>query len=125
MSFAHSEAGAVTSGHGGQQGSNLLPVSRSNCHFFCTVSSDVANILTWRYMQDEEKALETLVSKRSALQGKRTELERKIKDLGSLPSEAFEKFQDHTVQELHKLLQKANAQLKKFRFALHDVAHHL
>jgi structural maintenance of chromosome 3 (chondroitin sulfate proteoglycan 6) len=66
-------------------------------------------------LQDEQKALETLMSKRSALQGKRTELERKIKDLGSLPSEAFEKWRDHSLQELHKLLQKANTQLKKFR----------
>ena len=57
------------------------------------------------------------MSKRSALQGKRTELERKIKDLGSLPSEAFEKYRDYTLQELHKLLQKANTQLKKFMSA--------
>ena len=55
------------------------------------------------------------MSKRSALQGKRAELEKKIKELGSLPAEAFEKYQDHSQQELHKLLQKANTQLKKFR----------
>ncbi|DBB00026.1 hypothetical protein WJX77_003476 [Trebouxia sp. C0004] len=67
-----------------------------------------------QHVQDEQKALEMLMSKRSALQGKRTELERKIKDLGSLPSEAFEKYRDHTLQELHKLLQKANTQLKQF-----------
>lgn len=56
------------------------------------------------------------MSKRSALQAKRTELERKIKDLGSLPSEAFEKYQDYQLQDLHKLLQKSNTQLKKFRW---------
>lgn len=66
-------------------------------------------------LQDEEKALETLMSKRSALQAKRTELERKIKDLGSLPAEAFEKYQDYPLQDLHNLLQKSNTQLKKFR----------
>lgn len=66
-------------------------------------------------LQDEEKALETLMSKRSALHAKRTELERKIKDLGSLPAEAFEKYQDYQLQDLHKLLQKSNTQLKKFR----------
>ena len=71
--------------------------------------------LTTCSLQDEQKALETLMSMRSALQGKRTELERKIKDLGSLPSEAFEKYRDHSLQELHKLLHKANTQLKKFR----------
>lgn len=65
--------------------------------------------------QDEEKALETLMSKRTALQAKRAELERKIKDLGSLPSDAFEKYHDHTLQDLRKLLHKANTQLKKFR----------
>lgn len=59
--------------------------------------------------------METLMSKRSALQAKRSELERKIKDLGSLPSEAFEKYQDYRLQDLHKLLQKSNTQLKKFR----------
>ena len=57
------------------------------------------------------------MSRRSAMQSKRTELERKIKDLGSLPSEAFEKYRDHGLQELHKLLQKANTQLKKFRYS--------
>ena len=67
-------------------------------------------------MQDEEKALETLMSKRTALQAKRSELERKIKDLGSLPSEAFEKYHDHTLADLRKLLHKANTQLKKFRY---------
>ena len=56
------------------------------------------------------------MSKRSALQAKRTELERKIKDLGSLPSEAFEKYTDYQLQDLHKLLQKSNTQLKKFRW---------
>lgn len=56
------------------------------------------------------------MSKRSALQAKRTELERKIKDLGSLPSEAFEKYQDYQLKDLHKLLQKSNTQLKKFRW---------
>lgn len=66
-------------------------------------------------MQDEEKALETLMTKRTALQAKRSDLERKIKDLGSLPSDAFEKYHDHSLQDLRKLLQKANTQLKKFR----------
>ena len=55
------------------------------------------------------------MSKRSALQSKRADLEKKIKDLGSLPAEAFEKYQDHSSQQLHKLLQKANTSLKKFR----------
>lgn len=67
-----------------------------------------------QHVQDEEKALETLMSRRSTAQAKRAELERKIKDLGSLPAEAFEKYQDHRLQDLHKLLQKCNTQLKKF-----------
>lgn len=71
------------------------------------------------HVQDEEKALETLMSKRTALQAKRSELERKIKDLGSLPSEAFEKYHDHTLQDLRKLLHKANTQLKKFRYGVY------
>jgi len=87
---------------------NLTPIC-------ATVSSASAWLFVHVVWQDEQKALETLMSKRSALQGKRTELERKIKDLGSLPSEAFEKWRDHSLQELHKLLQKANTQLKKFR----------
>ena len=90
-----------------------------SCHCLdtdlCHGVKSICLTLTTCSLQDEQKALETLMSKRSALQGKRTELERKIKDLGSLPSEAFEKYRDHTLQELHKLLQKANTQLKKFR----------
>ncbi|GIL90196.1 hypothetical protein Vretifemale_17882, partial [Volvox reticuliferus] len=40
---------------------------------------------------DDAKALEALVNKRTTLQGRAAELERKIRDLGSLPQDAFDK----------------------------------
>ncbi len=64
--------------------------------------------------QDESRRAEALLTKRAALQAKRADLERKIRDLGSLPADAFDKYRDQGLPALHRLLQKAQAQLKKF-----------
>eukprot|EP00850_Spirogloea_muscicola_P012247 SM000078S22106 [mRNA] locus=s78:418815:427691:- [translate_table: standard] len=63
-------------------------------------------------VQDERKELEQLVNRRSLLLQKKDDLTRKIRDLGSLPSDAFEKYQDKTLKELHKMLHKCNENLK-------------
>ena len=42
-------------------------------------------------LQDESKDLEQLLSTRNLLHAKREDLMKKIRDLGSLPSDAFEK----------------------------------
>lgn len=58
--------------------------------------------------------MEALLTRRGALQGKRADLERKIRDLGSLPADAFDKYREHALPALHKLLAKAQQQLKKY-----------
>lgn len=65
-------------------------------------------------LQDEKKDLEQLLNKRNLLQVKREDLMKKIRDLGSLPSDAFEKYQKKSLKELHKMLHNCNEQLKKF-----------
>ncbi|OAE21948.1 hypothetical protein AXG93_242s1310 [Marchantia polymorpha subsp. ruderalis] len=67
-----------------------------------------------RTLQDEAKDLEQLLNRRNLLQVKREDLMKKIRDLGSLPSDAFEKYQKKNLKELHKMLHKCNEQLKKF-----------
>lgn len=42
-------------------------------------------------LQDESKDLEQLLNRRNLLHVKREDLMKKIRDLGSLPSDAFEK----------------------------------
>lgn len=43
-------------------------------------------------LQDEAKDLEQLLNRRNLLHVKREDLMKKIRDLGSLPSDAFEKY---------------------------------
>jgi len=66
------------------------------------------------YVQDESRKVENLLSKRAGLQQKKADLERKIRELGSLPAEAFEKYRDKSLNSLHKLLQQAQVELKKY-----------
>ncbi|XP_073386967.1 structural maintenance of chromosomes protein 3 [Physcomitrium patens] len=65
-------------------------------------------------LQDESKDLEQLLNTRNLLHAKREDLMKKIRDLGSLPSDAFEKYQKKTLKELHKMLHKCNEQLKNY-----------
>lgn len=58
--------------------------------------------------------MEGLLSRRAALQQKRGDLERKIRDLGSLPGDAFDKYRDKSLRELHRRLQTAQNELKKY-----------
>lgn len=55
-----------------------------------------------------------LMAKRSALMQKKADHEKKIRELGSLPADAFEKFQDKSLAEVGKLLTRAQKQLKKY-----------
>lgn len=55
-----------------------------------------------------------LIQKRGRELQKKSDLEKKIRDLGSLPSEAFQKFQNTSTKELEKLLDKAQNALKKY-----------
>ncbi|XP_024525303.1 structural maintenance of chromosomes protein 3-like [Selaginella moellendorffii] len=67
-----------------------------------------------RTLQDEAKDLEQLLNRKNLLQVKREDLTKKIRDLGSLPSDAFEKYQRKSLKELHKMFHKCNEELKKF-----------
>ncbi|KAK9806507.1 hypothetical protein WJX73_005362 [Symbiochloris irregularis] len=65
-------------------------------------------------VQDEAKRMEALMAKRSALQAKRGDLEHKIRDLGTLPADAFQKYREESLPALHKRLTKTQAKLKTF-----------
>jgi hypothetical protein len=70
--------------------------------------------LAMRHPQDEAKAMDRLLLRRAQLQQKKADLEKKIRDLGSLPADAFEKYRDTALPGLHRSLQKVQGQLKKF-----------
>ena len=70
-------------------------------------------------LQDEAQRVEALLVRRSALITRQAELEKKIRDLGSLPADAFDKQRGRPLPELHKALHRAQAQLKKFGCARH------
>ncbi|KAL4188470.1 hypothetical protein AMTRI_Chr08g160350 [Amborella trichopoda] len=67
-----------------------------------------------RTLQDENKELEQLLNKRNILLAKQEDCMKKIRDLGSLPSDAFEKYKRKSIKELHKMLHKCNEDLKRF-----------
>lgn len=58
-----------------------------NSSLYCQGSEDKYELT----LQDESKELEQLLSTRNLLQAKREDLMRKIRDLGSLPSDAIER----------------------------------
>ncbi|QDZ18462.1 structural maintenance of chromosomes protein [Chloropicon primus] len=64
--------------------------------------------------QDQAGELEKLTNKKQTLQHRRQELENKIRDLGSLPSDAFGTHGDKSKDSLLRLQDKVLKQLKKF-----------
>ncbi|MCL7032680.1 hypothetical protein MKW94_027468 [Papaver nudicaule] len=65
-----------------------------------------------RTLQEEAKELDKLLSKRNTFLAKQEDCMKKIRDLGSLPSVAFEKRKN--IKELHKMLHKCNEELQQF-----------
>ncbi|XP_065071317.1 structural maintenance of chromosomes protein 3-like [Rhopilema esculentum] len=65
-------------------------------------------------IQEDSKLMEKAANKRSLLIKKKEECMKKIRDLGSLPAEAFEKYRKVNVKQLWKKLDKCNADLKKY-----------
>ena len=65
-------------------------------------------------MQGESNAVAQLLAKRSTLLQKKADHEKKIRELGSLPADAFEKYQGKSLADVNKLLAKAQKQLKKY-----------
>ncbi|KAI8368390.1 hypothetical protein EDC96DRAFT_138627 [Choanephora cucurbitarum] len=62
----------------------------------------------------EEKKLEENLLKRSLLVQKKEECNANIRDLGVLPDEAFEKYNNYRIDKLLKRLHHANEKLKKY-----------
>ena len=67
-----------------------------------------------RTAADFARSVETLMQRRAQFLMKRTDLERRVRDLGTLPADAYEAHRSRPLKELHSLLQKANTELKKF-----------
>ncbi|KAI9276287.1 RecF/RecN/SMC [Sporodiniella umbellata] len=67
-----------------------------------------------RYMSDIEKDLERNFLKRSLLTQKKEECNSNIRDLGVLPDEAFQKYNNYRIEKLLKRLHKINEKLKKY-----------
>ncbi|KAI5020712.1 hypothetical protein ZWY2020_045600 [Hordeum vulgare] len=65
-------------------------------------------------VQDGAKDLEQLMSNRSTYLVKQDECMKKIRDLGSLPADAFETYKRKNKKQLQKLLYDCNEQLKQF-----------
>ncbi|XP_046850172.1 structural maintenance of chromosomes protein 3-like isoform X2 [Xenia sp. Carnegie-2017] len=65
-------------------------------------------------LNDDSKSVEKIASKKSVLIKKKDDCMKKIRELGSLPSNAFEKYQAVNVKALWKKLQKCNEDLKKY-----------
>jgi len=65
-------------------------------------------------LQDESKNMEKILNQRSLYLQKREECLRKIRELGSLPADAFEEHKTKTIKELMILLHKCNEKLKGF-----------
>ncbi|PNW77651.1 hypothetical protein CHLRE_10g445650v5 [Chlamydomonas reinhardtii] len=64
---------------------------------------------------DSAKALEGLDHKREVAAAKAAENERKIRELGSLPQEAFDKpYRDRSIKDLMRALEEVNAGLQRF-----------
>jgi len=66
------------------------------------------------HINEDAKELEKMTNKQSLLLKKKDDCMRKIRELGSLPSDAFEKYQNHSVKQLFKKLEQCNQELKKY-----------
>ena len=67
-----------------------------------------------RNVEDQQKRLESLNQRKAQLITKRVDLERRVRELGTLPANAYENHRDASMKQLHTVLQKANAEIKKF-----------
>jgi len=63
---------------------------------------------------DQERILDTLLSKRTQYTQRRDDISKRIRELGSLPTEAFEKYRSKSTKELHRMLKQVAEELKQF-----------
>eukprot|EP01114_Cavostelium_apophysatum_P016736 TRINITY_DN4818_c0_g1_i6.p1 TRINITY_DN4818_c0_g1~~TRINITY_DN4818_c0_g1_i6.p1 ORF type:complete len:998 (-),score=422.06 TRINITY_DN4818_c0_g1_i6:73-3066(-) len=69
---------------------------------------------TNKELQDESERMEKLLNRRSLHLQKKEESERKIREIGSLPSAEVESFKDKTLKQLMGLLHTTNTELKGY-----------
>ncbi|CAO2840950.1 unnamed protein product [Amaranthus hypochondriacus] len=67
-----------------------------------------------KQLQKEAEELEHLISNKNMLLARQEEYSKKIRELGLLPSDAFETYRRKGTKELHKMLHKCNEQLQQF-----------
>ncbi|KAF0312854.1 Structural maintenance of chromosomes protein 3 [Amphibalanus amphitrite] len=65
-------------------------------------------------IDEDAKDLEKMASRQNVLQNKIAECTKKIRELGSLPSDAFDKYQALSTKQLFKKLEQSNGELKKY-----------
>uniref|UniRef100_A0AAY5L812 Structural maintenance of chromosomes protein n=1 Tax=Esox lucius TaxID=8010 RepID=A0AAY5L812_ESOLU len=76
----------------------------------------------WKNVEKEQndainhdtKELEKMTNRQGMLLKKKEECMKKIRELGSLPQEAFEKYQTLTLKQLFRKLEQCNTELKKY-----------
>lgn len=67
-----------------------------------------------RSLQDASKRMEALLNKRSVIMQKREDVQKKIREIGSVPAEALAKFKDENMSRWLKALQDTNSKLKSY-----------
>merc|ERR1719445_2546892 len=67
-----------------------------------------------REIEEDAKELEKMASKQTVFQTKIEDCTKKIRELGSLPTDAFSKYKNMSQKQLFKQLEKANLELKKY-----------
>lgn len=65
-------------------------------------------------IEEDSKSMEKMANKKSVLLKKKEECMKKIRELGSLPADAFEKYQKTQIKVLWNKLKSANEELKKY-----------
>ena len=65
-------------------------------------------------IEEDAKDLERMAAKQTVFQQRIQECTKKIRDLGSLPTDAFSKYKNMSQKQLFKQLEKANTELKKY-----------
>ncbi|XP_076824516.1 structural maintenance of chromosomes protein 3-like [Clavelina lepadiformis] len=93
----------------------LIGMEREQSHLTTRVEECRAKEREWREkISDDSRELEKATNKQSMLIKKKEECMKKIRDLGSLPQDAFDKYQGLSHRQLMKRLDECNQELKKY-----------
>ncbi|KAK7930122.1 hypothetical protein WMY93_006517 [Mugilogobius chulae] len=86
------------------------------------IKDHIKSMERWKSIEKEQndainhdtKELEKMTNRQGMLLKKKEECMKKIRELGSLPQEAFEKYQTLTLKQLFRKLEQCNTELKKY-----------